>query len=839
MKMTVVPELKICLLGLGMLALTGLGNGNPNVFLIMADDMSLRDCSPYYGQPGGHPLPGRAGAMPEGLTPNMSTLASQGMRFDACFNSTAMCAPIRQQLYTGIYPVRSGAYPNHGEVKAGTKSIVHHLTALGYRVGLMGKRHIGPQGSSGPFPFEYLGSGSDTEDVSNIAAAVEFMTRDANQPYCLIVTSNNPHGPWDHGDFVPDNTTLPIPADAVDTPQFRASYNKYLGEVKAFDDEVGAWMARVRNAPNPANTLFVCLTEHGASLPAAKFNCYDQGLRTGCLISWPAQIEAGSSTDAMIEIVDFVPTFIDAAGGAMPGGLERLDGLSFLPVLLGATQQHKQYVYGVQTSRGVNAQEAMDDLDGPGEQRGYAMRSIRDERYKLIWNLQYDQGFGPGTSWLFRWPEVAADTIEDTDIRAHAQLLVDRIRDRPEFQFYDLEVDPFELNNLFGEGGHADRIAAMRLKLEAWMRSQRDRGILTEWAADWSTGGASADPPVADELHPFDAWINQYPFLWSDERLPGADPDGDGLYNSTEWLQGTDPLVANESIGGILKGVSVTVVPGTAPSKLVDLTITRPRHHRGYGVAYEVESSETLAPLSWQAVASKEVFASQPLPGDYLESARLRVEEPNAPASLFYRINQESLAGYTSPAPLFAGEAIGADLGDFNALGLNDKSLTITVQAMLPAGPILDGPRNPQAEVLWKIGGRVGISLVLLGDRMVCSAAKGANGQQNLTATLSAGDFGKRITVRFTLEPKVGATLFELSGKVSGGGGFSVAAIQDFTSYMGSSNAKIGVPGSTLTGISVTSPFGPLSVFAVADVEDWSTGSIRYEILDTVAAPLW
>ena len=180
------------LIGWGTLGSSTVGASAPNMILIMADDMSWRDCSPFYGQPGGHPLAGEEGAMPPGLTPNMRTLVAQGMRFDACFNATAMCAPTRQQLFTGKYPVRSGAYPNHGEVKPETKSIVHHLRHAGYRVGLMGKRHIGPlvwsnaqpSSSEGPFPFEFIGSGTDTENLDNIAAVEAFMDRNPDQPFC-------------------------------------------------------------------------------------------------------------------------------------------------------------------------------------------------------------------------------------------------------------------------------------------------------------------------------------------------------------------------------------------------------------------------------------------------------------------------------------------------------------------------------------------------------------------------------------------------------------------------------------------------------------------------------
>ena len=112
----------------------------PNVMLVIGDDMTWRDCEPYGNR--------------EVKTPNMTRLAREGMCFDAMFTATAMCAPTRQQLYTGMFPVRNGAYPNHSRVYDGVKSLVHYLRDLDYRVGLIGKTHFNPPES---YPFEFIG----------------------------------------------------------------------------------------------------------------------------------------------------------------------------------------------------------------------------------------------------------------------------------------------------------------------------------------------------------------------------------------------------------------------------------------------------------------------------------------------------------------------------------------------------------------------------------------------------------------------------------------------------------------------------------------------------------
>ena len=125
---------------LGMAMKSESSGERPNIMLVIGDDMTWLDCEPYGNK--------------EVRTPNMARLAREGMCFDAMFTATAMCAPTRQQLYTGIYPVRNGAYPNHSRVYDGVKSLVHYLKELGYRIGIIGKRHFGPRES---FPFEAVG----------------------------------------------------------------------------------------------------------------------------------------------------------------------------------------------------------------------------------------------------------------------------------------------------------------------------------------------------------------------------------------------------------------------------------------------------------------------------------------------------------------------------------------------------------------------------------------------------------------------------------------------------------------------------------------------------------
>ena len=314
----------------------------PNIMLVIGDDMAWHDCEPYGSS--------------QVKTPNMQTLADEGMQFDRMFTATAMCAPTRQQLYTGMFPVRNGAYPNHSRVHDGVKSVPHYLKALGYRVGLIGKTHINPRAS---YPFEFLkGNASFTDSIT------EFVNRDKDQPYCLIVASNEPHKPWNQGDpelYPPEK--IKVPAYYVDNETTRKEMSKYLAEITFLDGQLGDCMNIVGKSGSKDNTIMIFTSEQGAPFPAGgKWTCYDTGLKTAFIVRWPKGVKARSNNKAMVQYVDVVPTLIEAAGGDPKAlktgrpdtkGSEGFDGRSFLSVLEGKSDALRKYVFGVHTTRGI------------------------------------------------------------------------------------------------------------------------------------------------------------------------------------------------------------------------------------------------------------------------------------------------------------------------------------------------------------------------------------------------------------------------------------------------------------------------------------------------------
>jgi N-sulfoglucosamine sulfohydrolase len=357
--------------------------------------------------------------------------------------------------------VKSGAYPNHTFVKAGTKSIAHYLQDVGYRVALSGKRHIAPASC---FPFEY--SGKKNPDLDAIDTLFGDCAK-SSTPFALFACSNEPHSPWDKGDaskYPPADVKLP--PVLFDTEPTRDEFSRYLAEVTYFDWQVGQIMKLLEKHGLAENTLLVVLSEQGNSFPFAKWTCYDAGLQSGMIARWPGRINAGSQTGAMVEYVDLVPTLLAAAGVVAP---DILDGKSFLPVLRGESDEHKQYAYGLQTTRGV--------INGSEH---YGIRSVRSEQFRYIRNLSPEVEF---QNIVFRsesfksWQAAAARG----DHRAAA--LVHRYSNRPAVELYDCVNDPWNEQNLAQQPEHKQVLHTLSAKLDAWMAQQGDLGQATELAA--------------------------------------------------------------------------------------------------------------------------------------------------------------------------------------------------------------------------------------------------------------------------------------------------------------------------------------------------------------------
>ena len=420
----------------------------PHIVLFIADDYSWHDCSPY-------------GAT-DVRTPHLDRLAAEGLRFELAFAASPTCTPSRSAIYTGLYPFRNGSHANHALVRDGLKTMPHDLAELGYRVVLAGKSHIGPRPV---FPFEYLAESNVMPPGKNHVlwtdlntAAVERLLagHDASRPLCLVVCSHSPHVYWPENDGY-DPALIKLPPYLFDTRQTRATRCRYYTDVSWMDRQVGEVLAAMEKHGYTDRTLFMYTSDQGAQWPFGKWNLYDAGIRVPLLVRWPGRVKPGRSTPAMVSLIDLLPTMVAAAGGAAPPDL---DGRSFLPVLLGQTDAHRDEVFATHT--------------GDKEMNRSPMRCLRTARYKYIVNLApetlYTTHITKGAEVEPYWTSWQAAASSDPAAAA----LIQRHDHRPAEELYDVAADPFELKNLAADPAQADLLARFRRQVNDWRTQQGD-----------------------------------------------------------------------------------------------------------------------------------------------------------------------------------------------------------------------------------------------------------------------------------------------------------------------------------------------------------------------------
>ncbi len=423
----------------------------PNLVFILADDCTLWDLTCY-------------GSV-DSKTPNIDKLAMEGMKFNNCYQAAPMCSPTRHNIYTGLYPVKSGAYPNHTQANTDTRSMVHYLKPLGYRVALSGKRHINPPEV---FPFEYLGK-KNNPDFASIESFLQEVTN-TTEPFALILCSNEPHTPWNKGDTnLFDLELITMPPHYVDTRETRKAFRNYLAEINFLDDQVGQTMKLLEEYQLEDNTMVIFASEQGNSFPFAKWTCYEAGVKSALIARMPGMINPGTESNAIVEYVDILPTFIDIAGG---NKISALDGKSLVPLFIEEKQKIKDYAYSIQTTRGIN-----------NGSEYYGIRTVVNDRYRYIWNLTSEVEFLNNvnnskklTPWFQTWLEIAEE-------EGYAKDLVIKYRIRPKEELYDIKKDKWCLVNLAEDKQYASIKKKLRKQLLKWMKACGDEGQDTELQA--------------------------------------------------------------------------------------------------------------------------------------------------------------------------------------------------------------------------------------------------------------------------------------------------------------------------------------------------------------------
>lgn len=421
----------------------------PNFVIVIGDDATYTDL-PLYG---GTNI----------TTPNIDKLAEQGLTFDRAFLCEAMCVPCRAELYSGIFPLRNGAAWNHAPARSNMESMVQVLERQGYRVGRAGKPHPAPKSV---FDFEEVG-GLESSCVSPTAyfstdGMELFMTRNDNQPFCLVVALVVPHGPWTVGNpgaFKPDEFDLP--PYIADTKTSREDFARYLAELKVMDNQVGRVMQLIGKTGKAHNTILMFTSEQGAQWPGCKWTSFNPGVHTAFIVRWPGITQEGKRTNAIIQYADVLPTILDVIG--VSPGPDQFDGFSFLDVLTGKSEKHRDYAYFIHNNI--------------PEGTSYPIRGITDGEYHYVRNLKSDE--------LYIEKHVMGKTIHqeywlswfwDAPEDEQVYQALKRYMLRPPEQLFNSLEDPFNVVNLADQPEYQDKIKLLSRELDKWLLEQGDPG---------------------------------------------------------------------------------------------------------------------------------------------------------------------------------------------------------------------------------------------------------------------------------------------------------------------------------------------------------------------------
>ncbi|MCK5367164.1 MAG: sulfatase, partial [Cyclobacteriaceae bacterium] len=348
----------------------------PNVVIIFLDDSGYGDFRPF---------------SQEGLqTPHVQTLAEEGRVFTNFHVPQAICSASRSALISGCYPGRTKVFGAHGPKARGLETtfptIGEIFKAAGYKTAIFGKWHCGDQPDTRPhargfdetcglmysndmwkhhpenpdhwgkYPLQFWENGKVTiEDVGvpeqkmltrwYTEHAVDFINRHKDEPFLLYVPHSMPH----------------VPIFCSDEFEGKSGIGLYGDVTLELDWSVGEINKALKDNGIDKNTIVIFSSDNGPWISygnhagktpfrEAKATSFDGGNRSACIIKYPNELEANSSSNNAFFSVDLLPTLSHLAGVEMPNN--EIDGRNVWDLISGekgAKNPHEYYA--LSTSR--------------------------------------------------------------------------------------------------------------------------------------------------------------------------------------------------------------------------------------------------------------------------------------------------------------------------------------------------------------------------------------------------------------------------------------------------------------------------------------------------------
>ncbi len=427
------------LLGCAAAARTG-KKRKPNVIFLFADDLGYGDLG-CYGQK-------------EIKTPNLDRMAAEGMRFMQHYSGSTVCAPSRCVLMTGLHTghclIRgNGLVPLRPE----DVTVAELLKGAGYATALCGKWGLGEEGSTGipnkqGFDYffgylsqvhahnyypEFLWQNEEKYKLRNIvnhpqrrnkkslggvstnkldyshdliaAEALKFIEENKNKPFYLYLSMTIPHANNEAG-----NKGMEVPDHGIyknkDWPEPQKGH---AAMITRMDGDMGRVFALLKKLGIDEDTLVIFTSDNGphreggnqsdfndsnGPLRGIKRDLYEGGIRVPTIARWPGKIKAGAESDHISAFWDFLPTACEAAGVKAP---DNIDGISYLPELLGKKQARHEYLYWEFFERNTKQAVRMG--------KWKAIRAVKTDKIEL-YNL--DEDLGETNDIAEKYPDVVA-----------------------------------------------------------------------------------------------------------------------------------------------------------------------------------------------------------------------------------------------------------------------------------------------------------------------------------------------------------------------------------------------------------------------------------------------
>ena len=414
-------------------------------------------------------------------TPHIDRLAAEGMKFTRAYLTISSCSPSRSSILTGRYPHNTGAEDLHQPLPAEQKTVAQYLSEVGYYCGSFGKWHLG-DAEKRHWDDVVECSGGETE--AEAVKAIE--TLPGQKPFFLWVASKDPHRPYqlDTVDRPHEPREVIVPPYLPDHPKIRKELALYYDEIARFDRCVGGVCQALADAGRLDRTVVFYLSDNGMPFPRAKATLYDAGIHTPLIVRWPGRVKPGSVHSGLVSTVDLAPTVLGIAG------LEptTMQGRDFTPMLLDTKAEVRDAVF---------AEANWHDYEK-------FTRAVRTGRYKLIRNYYWDKPLWNSVDSInsITWQGVMEMKRAGRLTPAQAFLFQ---QPRPFEEFYDLEKDPFELNNVAGDPQYQQPAAELRTLLDNWRVETADRMPGQRRRDGWTPEG----DPLPHNQPWYDRWIKQ------------------------------------------------------------------------------------------------------------------------------------------------------------------------------------------------------------------------------------------------------------------------------------------------------------------------------------------